>query len=196
MSDQQPVHQDDERAPFRIDPEEARAFRQRCEEIVRDLPIPAPFDEHAFCDALGARRGRPIVLQAWPIQQAIPGDDVVSGFVVVERDRDLIFYERDTRRLHQQQIVAHEAAHLVLGHKGDSITLAELIAQLLRLAPDAGIRYVHRRAGARSREEFEAETLGRAILLHAYSTSARLVSHYPQMASYLEMIDELEGHHG
>jgi hypothetical protein len=163
---------------------------------VRDLPIPAPFDEYAFCAALGARRGRAIELRPWPIRQAIAGDDVVSGFVNVEAGRYVIFFERDTRRAHQQLIIAHEASHLILGHRGDGLTPAGLLAQLHDLAPDLAIRHVHRRAGAHSREEFEAETLGRMILLHSYSASAQLARHYPQAATLLEMLDGLEGHHG
>lgn len=183
-------------APFRISPEAARAFRRHCEEIARELPIPAPFDEHAFCAALGERRGRPILLQPWPLRQAIGGDDIVSGFVDVERERDVIFYERDTRRLHQQQIIAHEAAHLILRHQGDSITPDDLVAQLLHLAPHTAIRYVHRRAGTMSREEFEAETLGRIILLRAHSAGGQLALRHPQAARLLDMLEGIEGNDG
>jgi hypothetical protein len=58
------------------------------------------------------------------------------------------------------------------------------------------IRHVHRRAGAHTPEEFEAETLGRAILRHAYSTSAQLARHYPQAAPLLDLLDGLEGRDG
>jgi hypothetical protein len=178
------------------DPQAARAFRRRCERLVRQLPIPAPFDEHRFCAALGAQRGRPIVLRPWPLRQAMVGDDIISGFVEVAPDRDVIFYERDTRRIHQQQIIAHESAHLILGHQGESITPGDLVAQLRELAPETAIRHVHRRAGAQTPEEFEAETLGRLILLRAYSDSARLATSHPQTARLLALLDGLEGDNG
>lgn len=176
------------------DPRMARNFRRRCESLVRHLPIPAPFDEWAFCAALGERRGRSIILHPWPLRHLIPGEEVVSGFVDVEHDRDVIYYERDTRRLHQQQIVAHEAAHLILGHQGDGITPATLVAELQQIAPQSTIRHVHRRAGARSREEFEAETLGRMILSRANSSSAQLALKDPDAALLLDMLEGLDGY--
>lgn len=175
------------------DPRAAQAFRLRCERLVRNLPIPAPFDEHAFCDALGARRGRPILLVAWSLRRLTAGTEVISGFVTVERERDVIFYERDTRRLHQQQIIAHEAAHLILDHRGDGVISDSLAADLSPIAPHTPIRHVHRRAGARNREEFEAETLGRMILLHASSSSAHLARIDPDAALLLDMLEGLDG---
>jgi hypothetical protein len=177
-------------------PQAAQAFRRRCERLVRQLPIPAPFDEHQFCAALGAERGRPIALRPWPLRQRTTGDDIITGFIGVAPDRDVIFYERDTRRIHQQQIIAHEGAHLILGHQGESITPDDLEDQLHELAPATRIRHVHRRAGTQTPEEFEAETLGRLILLHAYSDSARLANSHPHAARLLALLDGLEGDNG
>jgi hypothetical protein len=178
------------------DPQAARAFRRRCEQLVRQLPIPAPFDERRFCAALGAQRRRPIALRPWPLRQRTTGDDIITGFIGVAPDGDVIYYERDTRRIHQQQIIAHECAHLILGHQGESITPSDLVSQVHELAPDTTIRHVHRRAGVQTAEEFEAETLGRLILLRAYSDAARLASSHPQTARLLALLDGLEGDNG
>jgi len=193
MSDMRRDHPDLPGVTPYTEPREIRGFRRFCEQLVRSLPIPAPFDERVFCTALGKQRGRPILLQPWPLRRLTPGMEVVSGFVNVEHERDVIFYERDTRRLHQQQIIAHEAAHLILNHRGDSITPASLVAEVQLAAPCAAIRHVHRRAGARNREEFEAETLGRMILLRGNSSSAHLALTDPDAALLLDMLEGLDG---
>ena len=80
-----------------------RVLRRRCEERLRELELPAPFDAASFCDALATRRGRPIVLQS-VVARGGP-----FGFWVPTPNRDYIFYERETSSWHQEHIVLHEA---------------------------------------------------------------------------------------
>jgi len=95
---------------------DARSLRERCEAILLDLPIPAPFDENAFCAALAARHGRPVVLQQLPLR-ATTSRSVIYGLVISTSQCDIIIYERDTSRLHQRQIIVHEACHLIFNHR-------------------------------------------------------------------------------
>ncbi len=94
---------------------DARSLRERCEAILRDLLLPNPFDEHAFCAALAVRRGRPIVLQSLPLR-AMTTRSVIYGLVISTPACDIIIYERDTSHAHQRQIIVHEACHLIFNH--------------------------------------------------------------------------------
>lgn len=175
---------------------------------MRELPIPAPFDERRFCALYGRQRGRRIALRPWPLRaesrQAVldglvaeePDQDVLYGFVAAERDQDVIYFERDARRLHQQQIVAHEASHLILGHAGSGLSRRDLERKARRLSPGATIWHVYARNGRRTREEYEAELLGQLILLHASSAGARLAASEPQAAELLEFLEGTEGRDG
>jgi hypothetical protein len=103
------------------------SLRERCEFVLRDLPIPAPFDEQIFCDALADRRGRPISLLALPLHQ-LDTPEPLYGLVIEKSSCDTVIYERDTSRLHRRQIILHELSHLILGHLLDAPSLAELPA--------------------------------------------------------------------
>lgn len=85
-------------------------LHRRCERLLRDLPVVVPFDIDAFCDAIAARRGRPIILRPETLHSR------PYGFVQVTTTADIITYARNTGPLHQQQIILHEVAHLVWGH--------------------------------------------------------------------------------
>ena len=74
---------------------DARSLRERCEAILRALPIPAPFDENAFCTALAARHGRPVVLQPASLR-AMTARSVIYGLVVSTSQCDIIIYERES----------------------------------------------------------------------------------------------------
>jgi hypothetical protein len=135
-----------------------KVLRRRCEERLRELELPAPFDAATFCDALAERRGRPIVLQS-VVARGGP-----FGFWVPTPNRDYIFYERETSRWHQEHIVLHEACHMLWGHEPTSITDPDL-AQLLvpNVAPETVRRMLQRRAYPEE-QEHEAELLATLIL--------------------------------
>lgn len=135
-----------------------RVLRRRCEDRLREIEFPVPFDAATFCDALAARRGRPIVLQS------IVARGGPFGFWVPTPDRDYIFYERETSDWHQEHIVLHEACHMLWGHEPTPITAPDL-AQLLvpSISPDTVRRMLQRRAYPEE-QEHEAELLATLIL--------------------------------
>ena len=92
-----------------------RALHARCEAAVRGLAIPAPFDAGTFCAALADLRSRPIKLLPLSLR-GLTDREVLYGVVIDKPSCDIIVYERDTSRLHQQQIILHEASHLILEH--------------------------------------------------------------------------------
>src|SRR5437588_2776520 len=103
---------------------DVKRLRKRCEERLQALPLPAPFDIHAFCNSVAQRRGHPIVLLA------VPSGPGVTGAWLAGDDTDFIVYSEETTLLHQQHIVVHEVSHMLCGHKGVTLSPAEL-AQLL-----------------------------------------------------------------
>lgn len=136
----------------------ARALRKRCEARARDLPIPVPFDEVAFCAMLAEQRGRPIRLAAMPLQ------GVLTGLVIHGEAEDWIVYERHTTPLHQRLIVVHEGCHLILGHQASPLLQsipAPAQLSVLGLAADAPALA---RVAYASEDEREAEVLARLIL--------------------------------
>ncbi len=98
-------------------------------------------------DAVSHLRQRPIQLCPWSMP-----DLTVYGAWITTPERDYVFFEKNTSRLHQEHIVAHELSHILLGHKTILITptqLPSLTPAMRHLAP-----------GQRnSDEEYDAETL-------------------------------------
>lgn len=183
-----PPHDDPALPPWR-QPAAIWAFRQRCDTILRTLPIPVPFDERAFCTALGAQRGRRLILHPMGLR-ALTGDDVLYGVVLCARDRDVIYHERCTWRRHQHLIIAHECSHLILDHQGTTLVPGRLAALI---PPGGQVRHVHRRDGTETREEFEAELLGRLILARADGALANTGGRDPRVTDFLDLVAALEG---
>jgi hypothetical protein len=146
-----------------------RQLHRRFAALLRDLPMPVPFDARALCEQVAVRRGRPIRLT--PVAR-LTG---VCGLWVATETTDLIFYEQETTHPHQEHIILHELSHLLCNHYPASLPLAEQAQSLL---PDLDPEMVQRvlgRAGYSSAEEREAEMLAslirhRARLIHPGST--------------------------
>jgi hypothetical protein len=143
-------------------------LRRRCLARLRDLPLPAPFDVHELCERVAARRGRPIRLLP------VAGLTGVCGLWIATDTTDLICYERDTTRPHQDHIILHELSHVLCDHYPVPVPGTALFPDL-----DPGmVRAVLGRAGYTSDEEREAETLASLIRQRATTrpdgTRARL----------------------
>lgn len=137
-------------------------LRRRCLARLRDLPLPAPFDVRALCDQVAARRGRPIRL--------IPAAGLtgVCGLWIATDTTDLICYESDTTRPHQDHIILHELSHVLCAHYPVELPTRTLLPDL----DPAMVRAVLGRAGYSTDEEREAETLASLIRQRA-TTRAR-----------------------
>jgi hypothetical protein len=121
--------------------------------MLRDLPLPAPFDVRVLCDQVATRRGRPIRL--------VPtaGLTGVCGLWIATDTMDLICYESDTTRPHQDHIILHELSHVLCDHFPASLPTKTLLPDL----DPAMVRAVLGRAGYSTDEEREAETLASLI---------------------------------
>lgn len=143
-----------------------RRLRKRCLARLRDLPLPAPFDVHTLSRTIAERRGRPILLLP------VAGLTDVCGLWIATDTTDLVCYESDTTRPHQDHIILHELSHVLCDHYPVALT-GELDTR--GLFPDldpAMVRAVLGRAGYTTDEEREAETLASLIRQRA-TTRAR-----------------------
>ena len=86
-------------------------------------------------EQVAQKRGRPIVLQPWRM-----GDAAQYGVWLAGPARDYIFFEAETARVHQEHIILHELAHILLGHEtlrvsaDNPITSAVLMRAVSNLA--------------------------------------------------------------
>lgn len=83
--------------------------------MLRDLDVRPPIDVTELCRRLGAHRGRELRLM--PYELAVPGP---FGIWFETDDVDVIAYQSQTSRAHQDHIILHEVGHIVAGHGGDS----------------------------------------------------------------------------
>lgn len=131
--------------------------RRRHAALLRELPQPVPFEVNALCDAVAARRGRPIRLMP------MTGLAGLCGMWIATDTADLIFHESATTPPHQEHIVLHELAHVLCDHYPVTLDPAERAAMLFPGLDPAMVRRVLGRAGYTTAEEREAELLASLI---------------------------------
>jgi hypothetical protein len=140
-------------------------LRRRCEARLAALPLPRPFSETAFCQALAAQRGRPLVLYPAEARHFAPG---VHGCLVSFPAGDVIVYNQEETPFHRRHTIIHEACHLIWGHLPVEQGSAETLALLFPDLPDEAVRGVLRRTRyASSEDEREADMLASLILERA-----------------------------
>ncbi|MFI6372390.1 hypothetical protein [Streptomyces sp. NPDC050546] len=76
---------------------------------LQDLGITPPLDVEDLCRALSRRRERPLYLRETPLPKPGP-----SGIWVEYEDFDVILYQQETTRLHQDHIILHEVGHILV----------------------------------------------------------------------------------
>ncbi|WP_371792326.1 hypothetical protein OG285_25400 [Streptomyces sp. NBC_01471] len=96
---------------------------------LRDLGIHPPLDVDELCRALSSRRGRPLHLRSAPLKK--PGH---SGAWCEYENFDVILYQQETTRLHQEHIILHEVGHILLADREEAA--AELSAEPAEVAVD------------------------------------------------------------
>lgn len=92
-----------------------RRLRRRCRALLRELDVRPPLDVRELCRRLAGQRDRPIKLVAHPI--SVPGP---FGLWFNTTSMDVIFYQRETTRPHQDHIILHEIGHIIAEHPSDS----------------------------------------------------------------------------
>ena len=140
-----------------------KSLHAHCEEILGLLRLPHRFTQDQLIKAAGDFVGLPIICGPADLRDQAP-----NGIRKRYPDREVIEYEQNTSPLHQLQIVAHEIAHIVFGHKGledlaDVQSDEELADQM-----DWSIIGVSHRTSYDDEEEREAEMLATLIRHRVY----------------------------
>lgn len=164
-----------------------RVLRALYREALRGLDLDLPLDVAQLCARYGERRGRPIKLIAHPLPAGMP-----NGVWLAADDADYFFYQANTSRLHQDQIIVHEFGHLIAGHQmlGDLSSVSELMGPT-----DGESDAALRRTCYSDDREWEAEMLASLILSWAGDASDT-VGHTSENADLRGIQRLLGGHKG
>jgi hypothetical protein len=120
------LHQalDDLTGRWRINAARARAERQaslqRCRKVLRDLPPIPPGSMHQLCAAVRTPDGRPI--RVHPMRIPPHGPAALLGSFP---DEYVIIVDERTGRFARWRRLAHEVAHIVLGHLKETMSAAD-----------------------------------------------------------------------
>jgi hypothetical protein len=161
-----------------------RELRRRCEEILDQVDATAAVDVFDFCRTLGEQRARPLHL----VSLSLPPDAPCGLFVSTARF-DLICYQQDTNRVHQQHIVAHEVGHLLCRHEAAPVLDQRATRLLFPHLDPAVIQRMLGRAAYDAVEEREAEVI--ASLLRARWLATPAPERHPPAAD-AEVLARLE----
>ena len=104
--------------------------RRRCQERLRQLTLPEPFNLTELCRSVSISRGRPLHVRGipGPASRARP-----CGIWIATDDEDWVFVDQQTSPLHRQHIVLHELAHMLCNHPAADLPENDM---LRRLFPD------------------------------------------------------------
>lgn len=109
------------------------ALRRRCKRRLTALGLSPDIGLEALREELQARRGRPITLVPLALSRQDPS---ITGAWWPGPREDLLFFELETGRIHQRQIIGHELSHIVCGHEPKPISGAalEVVTRAMRAA--------------------------------------------------------------
>ncbi|MEE1803490.1 hypothetical protein PUR57_33285 [Streptomyces sp. JV176] len=82
---------------------------------LQDLGATPPLDVDDLCRALSRRRGRPLHLREAPLPKPGP-----SGMWIEYEECDVILYQQETTRLHQDHIKLHEIGHILVSENEEA----------------------------------------------------------------------------
>ncbi|RXS80563.1 hypothetical protein EST92_17285 [Streptomyces sp. TM32] len=127
---------------------------------LRDLDVTPPLDVDELCQALSERRGRPLYLREASFPKPGP-----SGlwFEPTGKNCDVILYQRETSRTHQDHIILHEVGHILAGHEGIDVD-ADILRKALGAHCPGLVTRVMGRTSYEEKEEREAELVATIIL--------------------------------
>jgi hypothetical protein len=132
-------------------------LRRRCEQRVRAMAIPRPFNLVTFCAHVEKLRGRTLVLKPMPgLASAAP-----CGMWLALAQTDYILFEPNTSKLHSEHIILHELAHMLCDHRLSMDR--SVLAKLLPSIDPAIVKRVLGRVNYVTEQEQEAEMLASLI---------------------------------
>lgn len=166
-----------------------RSLREQCEDLVRKLDIPDPWDFGIFCRILQERRGRPLeVLPIMPIRAGCP-----NGIFLPSAAVDHIYTVEGTTPYHREHIALHEIGHLLLGHQERGLDVTELAPILFPRLDPALVRAVLGRSKYDDPQERQVEYFASLVLAQV---DERRVSGNAENPAVAEVLGRLEASWG
>jgi hypothetical protein len=138
------------------------SIRRRCEQLVKALDIPDPFEAELFYAQIGTYRRKKLL--TLPVGLRADGP---SGFWIGTATTDYIVYEKNTSPLHRMHIILHEVGHILCDHQSAGSAPLDGFASHL---DDALVERLLAREHGNSTEEQEAELI--AYLIHSKIAAA------------------------
>ena len=133
-------------------------LRRRIRRELRALDIRPPLSVTALCQALGERRGRLIDLRPYPLPKPGP-----LGVWFETPAADLVLYQQETTRLHQDHIILHEVGHILADHTSSGSVDTQWDQMIPGLRPSA-VRRMLQRCWYNDEQECEAELVATIVL--------------------------------
>jgi Zn-dependent peptidase ImmA (M78 family) len=141
-------------------------IRRLCRAVMADSPETVELRE--CCTRLAVSRGREVLLLPFTGDGQSP-----SGVWVKGRYRDYIFYDSVASPVHQEAIIGHELAHMLLDHPGPVMDPAAARLLLPDLDPLVVMRMLRRDTYSHWMER-EAEELAGLLMLDRAEHRQRL----------------------
>lgn len=151
-----------------------RRIRWQCRRLLREFDMRPPLEVAELCRRVGAHRGLPIRLVEWPL--AIPGATGLSFEAVLAGTRsDVIVYQKEASRWHQNHIILHELGHILADggeDDGEDPSSEADFAQIALRIPFGDVRRRFRRTCYDCPNEREAELIATIIMEWAVALDA------------------------
>lgn len=136
--------------------------RRNARRALKTICLPQPWSREALLQCISSQRGRLVTVE--PVEGALSTE--ACGLLLQLDDADRIVLGSGMPEWHQDAVIAHELAHLLLDHRGD-LGATDAPHAMDIYFPDLDMAEVHRllrRQDHSSVEEYEAEFLGTLIL--------------------------------
>ncbi|MEV6339149.1 hypothetical protein AB0M12_31110 [Nocardia vinacea] len=160
-------------------------LRKRCERRIDTLWLPARFGIGEVCERLESHVGRRIEL----IPMALPPASPLGLLITDERGHSVI-YEESASPIHRQQIIFHEFAHLLFGHRGQPIGDDRRHCMFVHIAHETQGQVLARSCGS-TEQETEAEMTATLLLRRAHRSSQPVtVAADPAIADIVRRLDK------
>ena len=162
-----------------------RVRREQCQDLVKNLDIPDPWDFGVFCKLLQERRGRPLeVLHILQVRAGCP-----NGLFIRSDTVDRIYTVEGTTPYHREHIALHEVGHLLLEHRECGLDVMELAPTLFPHLDPALVRMVLGRSEYSDPQEQQVEYFASLVLARVDERRTPRMVEDPDVAEVLGRLE-------
>lgn len=154
-------------------------LQRRCQALFDSLHLPTAITVSDLTKTISEKRGCSVQLMALPGLKVTGG---ACGLAITTDDGVIVAVEHATDPTHQKHISFHELAHLLFGHRHQTVGISD--ERLDQLAPTVGVErsrwhLVQARGNYDQVEEREAEALGTLLLARSLEPAAAVTVDSP-----------------